>query len=75
MDTIQELFQNVDDTEMKNLYEAILRAREEGLRARELDPYITKVVERYPSLTFGEAWRMVEPVFFEEVTRRYFSII
>lgn len=69
---IAELFNNVQDSELKDIYEEILSARKDGLRPRCLDPYINKVRETYP-LSVGEAWRYTEGLFWEEVAKRYFS--
>lgn len=68
-----QIFKNEPDARMKELYLDIRNGREEGLRPRSLDPYIKDVREHLPHLTFGEAWKYTEQLFWEEVAHRFFS--
>lgn len=68
-----QIFKNESDAKMKELYLDIWSGREEGLRPRGLDPYIKEIKEQLPQLTFGEAWRYTEQLFWEEVAHRFFS--
>lgn len=67
-----DIFKDLDYETMKNIYQNILAKREEGLRPKCLDGYIKKVQAIYP-LTFGEAWKYTESLFWEEIGRRYFE--
>lgn len=68
-----EIFRDVNDDELRYIYEQILKGRREGVRPRCLERYIKKVREAYPTLDFGEAWRYAEGLFWVEVGRRYFE--
>lgn len=68
----KEIFSELTSEELKMLYAEILKAREEGLRPRVLDKYIQQVQTMYP-LTFGEAWKHTEQLFWEEVVKRFFE--
>lgn len=68
---MKNIFVNESYEVLKSLYNDMLKAREEGIRPRSFDKYIEKVMEAYP-LSFGEAWRYTENMFWEEVGRRYF---
>ena len=69
---MDNIFKNQSKEQLRYLYEQILIGREDGLRPRCLDDYIRKVQSIYP-LTFGEAWRYTENLFWEEIAKRYFS--
>ena len=68
-----EVFRDVTFEELKHIYEEILKGREDGLRPRCLDKYIEKVMEIYGTLSFGQAWRYTEGLFWDEVAKRYFE--
>lgn len=68
----KEIFSELTAEELKMLYAEILKAREEGLRPRVLDKYIQQVQTMYP-LTFGEAWKHTEQLFWEEAAKRFFE--
>ena len=68
---MKNIFVNESYEVLKSLYNDILKAREDALRPHSLDKFIEKVMETYP-LSFGEAWRYTEEMFWEEVGRRYF---
>lgn len=67
-----DLFSKISDTQLKHLYEQILDGRDKGLRPRVLDEYIREIEKIY-QISFGEAWRLTEKLFWDEVGRRYFS--
>lgn len=69
---MEELFRNISETQMKYIYNQIMKGREEGLRPRVLDDYIREVQKKY-QMDFWEAWRSTEKLFWNEVGRRYFS--
>ena len=69
---MKNVFENVPDDEMRFLYEQILAGRDTALRPRCMDPYIHQVMQLF-SLTFGQAWRSAEQMFFEEIAKRYFK--
>lgn len=71
---ILKIFEDVSDMQMKYLYEQILQGREDGLRPRCLDEYIREVQKAY-RMDFGESWRHTEKLFWDEVGKRYFSLI
>lgn len=71
---ILKIFEDVSDMQMKYLYEQILQGREYGLRPRCLDEYIREVQKAY-KMSFGEAWSYAEKLFWDEVGKRYFSLI
>lgn len=68
----KKIFSELTSDELKTLYAEILKAREEGLRPRVLDKYIRQVQAIYP-LTFGEAWKHTEQLFWEEAAKRFFE--
>lgn len=68
-----ELFSRTSDTQLKYLYQQILAGREQGLRPRALDEYIREVEKTY-QVSFGEAWKITEKLFWDEVGRRYFCV-
>lgn len=68
----KKIFSELTSEELKMLYAEILKAREEGLRPRVLDKYIRQVHTIYP-LTFGEAWKHTEQLFWDEVAKRFFE--
>lgn len=68
----EELFRECSDTQLRYLYGQIMAGREDGLRPRALDEYIRKIEKLY-SVGFGEAWRVTEKLFWDEVGRRYFE--
>lgn len=68
---IEDIFKNVSEAQLKIIYEQIIAGREEGLRPRILDNYIREVRKAY-ELSFGEAWKYTEKLFWDEVGRRYF---
>lgn len=69
---IENVFSGLTLEELKVLYAGILEAREEGLRPRILDKYIRQVQAKYP-LSFGEAWKYTEQLFWEEIAKRFFD--
>lgn len=69
---IENVFSGLTFEELKVLYAGILEAREEGIRPRILDEYIRQIKEKYP-LSFGEAWRYTEQLFWEEIAKRFFD--
>ena len=69
---IENVFSGLTLEELKVLYAGILEAREEGIRPRILDEYIRQIKEKYP-LSFGEAWRDTEQLFWEEIAKRFFD--
>lgn len=71
---ILKIFEDISDTQMKYLYEQILQGRDGGLRPRCLDEYIREVQKAY-QMSFGEAWSYTEKLFWDEVGKRYFSMI
>lgn len=68
----ENVFSELTPEELKTLYMGILKAREDGMRPRVLDDYIRKVQAEYP-LTFGEAWKHTEQLFWEEIAKRFFD--
>lgn len=68
----KKIFSGLASEELKTLYVEIRKAREEGLRPRALDKYIRQVQTIYP-LTFGEAWKHTEQLFWEEAAKRFFE--
>lgn len=69
---MENIFEKVPKEQLKYLYEQILDGKDKGLRPRCLDDYIHEVKSKYP-LSFGEAWKYTEELFWEEVAKRYFS--
>lgn len=68
-----QISKNEPDARMKELYPDIWDGREEGLRPGSLDPHIKEVRNQLPKLTFGEAWRYTEQLFWEDVAHRFFA--
>jgi len=66
------IFHETSKEELKILYEDFVHAKNEGLRPRSFDSYISKIQKELP-LTFGESWKYTEQQFFDEVANRYFS--
>lgn len=68
-----EVFQEESDDELCYIYKQILKGRDDGLRPRCLDKYIEKVRKVYSTLSFAEAWRHTEKLFWDEIGKRYFE--
>lgn len=66
------IFHNLTKEELELINKDRLKAKEEGLRPRSFDKYIEKIRKIYP-LSFAEGWSLVEDLFFEEISKRYFQ--
>lgn len=66
------IFHNLTKEELELINKDRLKAKEEGLRPRSFDKYIEEIRKIYP-LSFAEGWSFVEDLFFEEISKRYFS--
>lgn len=60
--TVKNLFHDLTKEQLAELNNDRLNAREEGLRPRSFDPYISKIREMYP-LDIGNGWSFVEDLF------------
>ena len=68
-----EIFKNVTDAEMVEMYKDIQKSKEEGLRPRRLDEYVNIIKEKCHFEMLSQATDFTVKLFYEEVAKRYFS--
>ena len=68
-----EIFVNVSDKEMCEIYKDIVESKEAGLRPRNLDSYAKQIKEICRFEMFSEATDFVIELFYEEIAIRYFK--
>ena len=70
-----DIFDNVSDIELKNIFEDIAESRNCGNRPRSLDSYYNEVMNLCKMKTIGEAIPLTDRLFYDEVAKRYFKHI
>lgn len=67
-----ELFKDVSDEEMLEIYKDILCSKEIGIRPRSLDPYAKRIKEICHFEMLSQATNFIIEIFYEEIAMRYF---
>ncbi len=70
-----ELFKDISDEEMLEMYKDILGSKEMGLRPRSLDSYAKQLKETCRFEMLSQATNFVIELFYEEVAMRYFKTV
>lgn len=70
-----ELFKDISDKEMLEMYKDILGSKEMGLRPRSLDSYAKQLKETCRFEMLSQATNFVIELFYEEVAMRYFKTV
>ena len=68
-----DIFKEVADEEMLEIYKDILRSRELGIRPRSLDNEYTHKIMEITHMDLGNAAKFTQELFFDEVAKRYFA--
>lgn len=69
------IFKNVSDEEMLEIYKDILGSRVLGMRPRTLDDYAYQIKEKCHFEVLSQATKFAVDLFYEEVASRYFEKI
>lgn len=67
------LFDNLSEEQLAQLYAERAKAQEEGVRPRVFDPFIQEV-ENALMMRRVEAWQYTDTAFLEEIAKRYFNV-
>lgn len=67
------VFKNVTNEELLEIYKDILGSKELGIGPRSLDPYAREIREKCHFDVFSEATNFVIKLFYEEVASRFFK--
>ncbi len=73
--TDENIFNDITDTQLLEIYKDIINSRELGIMPTTLRPFAEKIKKRYSLSTTGEASSFALNYFYEEVALRFFSFI